>query len=124
MSLLTTDEYKAIAAGLTFPTQAFIDGSFRPAISGKTFDTLNPATGAVLAKVAACGAEDVDFAVGKARDAFEDGRWSRLHPKARKEVLIKLAKLIERNARELAVMESLDSGKTITIANWSMCRKR
>ncbi len=113
MSLLTTDEYKAIAAGLTFPTQAFIDGSFRPAISGKTFDTLNPATGAVLAKVAACGAEDVDFAVGKARDAFEDGRWSRLHPKARKEVLIKLAKLIERNARELAVMESLDSGKTI-----------
>ncbi len=113
MSLLTTDEYKAIAAGLTFPTQAFIDGSFRPAISGKTFDTLNPATGAVLAKVAACGAEDVDFAVGKARDAFEDGRWSRLHPKARKEALIKLAKLIERNACELAVMESLDSGKTI-----------
>jgi len=113
MTLLTTEEYKAIAAGLSLPVQAFIDGSFRPAKSGKTFDTVNPATGQVLAKVAACGAEDVDFAVAKARDAFEDGRWSRLHPRDRKEVLIKLAKLIRRNARELAVMESLDSGKTI-----------
>jgi gamma-glutamyl-gamma-aminobutyraldehyde dehydrogenase len=61
MSLLTTEEYKAIAAGLTFPTTAFIDGHFRPAISGKTFDTVNPATGDVLAKVAACGPEDVDL---------------------------------------------------------------
>ena len=111
--LLTTEEYKAIARGLTFPTQAFIDGSFRPAINGKTFDTVNPATGEVLARVAACNAADVDLAVQKARDAFEDGRWSRLHPRERKEVLIKLAKLIRRNARELAVMESLDSGKTI-----------
>ncbi|SPH23353.1 Aldehyde dehydrogenase PuuC [Defluviimonas aquaemixtae] len=111
--LLTTEEYKSIAAGLNLPTQAFIDGSFRPAMSGKTFDTINPATGEVLAKVAACGAKDVDFAVGKARDAFEDGRWSRLHPGERKAVLIRLAKLLKRNARELAVMESLDSGKTI-----------
>ncbi|NSY40810.1 aldehyde dehydrogenase [Leisingera sp. ANG59] len=111
--LLTTEEYKAIAADLTLPTQVFVDGSFRPAASGATFDTINPATGDVLAKVAACGAEDVDFAVQKARDAFEDGRWSRLHPGERKEVLIRLAKLMKRNARELAVMESLDSGKTI-----------
>ena len=111
--LLTTEEYKAIARGLTLPTQAFIDGAFRPAISGRTFDGVNPATGAVLAEVAACGVEDVDFAVQKARDAFEDGRWSRLHPAERKAVLIRLAKLIKRNARELAVMESLDSGKTI-----------
>lgn len=111
--LLTAEEYAAIAAGLNLPTQAFIDGSFRPAKSGNTFDTINPATGAVLAKVAAGGAEDVDFAVEKARDAFEDGRWSRLHPGERKEVLIRLAKLMKRNARELAVMESIDSGKTI-----------
>lgn len=111
--LLTTEEYKSIAAGLDLPTQAFIDGSFRPAMSGKTFDSTNPATGEVIAKVAACGQADVDFAVEKARDAFEDGRWSRLHPGERKEALIRLAKLIRRNARELAVMESLDSGKTI-----------
>lgn len=113
MTLLTTEEYKAIAKSLSLPTQAFIDGSFRPAISGKTFDTVNPATCEVIAKIAACGAEDVDLAVEKARDAFEDGRWSRLNPRDRKEVLIRLAKLIKRNARELAVMESLDSGKTI-----------
>jgi 4-(gamma-glutamylamino)butanal dehydrogenase len=111
--LLTTEEYKAIAAGLALPDQAFIDGSFRPAQSGATFDSANPATGKVIARVAACGAADVDFAVGKARDAFEDGRWSRRHPSERKEVLIRLAKLMKRNARELAVMESLDSGKTI-----------
>ena len=111
--LLTHDEYKAIAEKLEFPTQAFIDGSFRPAISGKTFETTNPATGAVIARVAACGPEDVDFAVEKARDAFEDGRWSRLHPTARKETLIHFARLLKRNARELAVLESLDSGKTI-----------
>ncbi|MBU6266753.1 MAG: aldehyde dehydrogenase [Sphingomonadales bacterium] len=111
--LLTTGEYKAIAKGLSLPNGAFIDGGFRPAISGATFETTNPATGKVLAHIAACGPADVDFAVGKARDAFEDGRWSRLHPGERKAVLIRLAKLIQRNARELAVMESLDSGKTI-----------
>jgi hypothetical protein len=83
------------------------------AISGKTFDTINPATREVLAQVAACGPDDVNLAVQKARDAFEDGRWSRLHPRDRKEALIKLAKLVKRNARELAVLESLDSGKTI-----------
>ncbi|MEM6758761.1 MAG: aldehyde dehydrogenase [Pseudomonadota bacterium] len=113
IKLLTTDDYRAIASALNLPTQAFIDGSFRPALSGDTFPTMNPATGEVLAQVAACGAADIDFAVQKARDAFEDGRWSRRPPAARKDVLIRLAKLIKRNARELAVMESLDSGKTI-----------
>ncbi len=111
--LLTREEYKALAAGLTLPTNAFIDGSYRPAASGKTFETVNPATGETLASVAACGAEDVDFAVLKAREAFEDGRWSKLRPSERKDTLIRFAKLITRNRRELAVMESLDSGKTI-----------
>ncbi len=111
--LLTTEEYKAIAKGLTIPTQAFINGAFRPAQSGRTFETLNPATGEALAKVAACDAADVDFAVIKAREAFDDGRWSKLHPRERKEALIRLVKLIKRNACDLAVLESLDSGKTI-----------
>ena len=113
MTLLTKDEYKAIAAELEFPTSAFVDGGYRPAASGKTFATVNPATGEELAQIVACGAEDVDFAVLKAREAFDDGRWSRLHPSERKDVLIRLCKLLTRNARELAVMESLDSGKTI-----------
>jgi gamma-glutamyl-gamma-aminobutyraldehyde dehydrogenase len=113
MGLLTTEEYKAIAAGLSLPANAFIDGAYRPAGSGKTFATVNPATGEKLADVAACGPEDVDFAVQKAREAFEDGRWSRIAPGERKDILIRFAKLLTRNARELAVMESIDSGKPI-----------
>ncbi|MDP5219552.1 aldehyde dehydrogenase [Ruegeria sp. 2205SS24-7] len=113
MELLTQEEYKALAAGLDLPCGAFIEGGYRPAISGRTFESVNPATGDKLADIAACGADDVDFAVLKAREAFDDGRWSRLHPSERKDVLIRLTKLMTRNARELAVMESLDSGKTI-----------
>ncbi|MCT4557194.1 MAG: aldehyde dehydrogenase [Pelagimonas sp.] len=113
MDLLTTQEYKAIAAGLDLPNAAFIDGGFRPSVSGKTFTSVNPATGETLTEIAACDGQDVDVAVAKAREAFEDGRWSRMHPSDRKDVLIRLCKLMTRNARELAVMESLDSGKTI-----------
>ncbi len=113
MELLTQEEYTSIAAGLDLPTGAFIDGGYRPAISGQTFETVNPATGEKLADIAACGAADVDFAVEKAREAFDDGRWSKLHPSERKDVLIRLCKLMTRNSRELAVMESIDSGKTI-----------
>ncbi|MEW9918945.1 aldehyde dehydrogenase [Marimonas sp. MJW-29] len=113
MGLLTSEEYAALAANMTFATNAFIDGGYRPAASGKTFETMNPATGEKLADVAACGMEDVDFAVARAREAFEGGRWAKAHPTERKEVLIRFAKLLTRNARELAVMESLDSGKPI-----------
>ncbi|MCB1480701.1 MAG: aldehyde dehydrogenase [Rhodobiaceae bacterium] len=113
MDLLTKEEYRSIASGLDLPTGAFIDGAYRPAASGKTFETVNPATGRKLTDIAACGAEDVDFAVEKAREAFEDGRWSKLHPCERKDVLIRLCKLMTRDRRELAVMESIDSGKTI-----------
>ncbi|MCC0016487.1 MAG: aldehyde dehydrogenase [Rhodobiaceae bacterium] len=113
MDLLTREEYVALASGLDLPTGAFIDGGYRPAIGGVTFETVNPATGEKLADIAACDARDVDFAVEKAREAFEDGRWSKLHPSARKDVLIRLCKLMTRNRRELAVMESIDSGKTI-----------
>ncbi|WFU12417.1 aldehyde dehydrogenase (plasmid) [Rhizobium sp. CB3090] len=110
---LTAAEYKAIAAGLQVPTNAFIDGTFRPANSGKTFKTTNPATGALLAEIAACDAGDVDYAVAKARAAFDDGRWRQLTPGERKETLLKLAKLLEENRHELAVLESLDSGKPV-----------
>ncbi len=110
--LLTRDEYAAIAAGLDLPAAPFVDGKFR-AGRGPVLETANPATGAVLARIASAGAEDVDFAVARAREAFERGEWSRLHPSARKDVLIRFCKLIARRRRELAVMESLDSGKPI-----------
>jgi gamma-glutamyl-gamma-aminobutyraldehyde dehydrogenase len=111
--ILTHAEYQAIAADLSLPCNAFIDGKFQPAKSKKTFPSINPATGKTIAKIAACDAKDVDLAVKKAREAFDDGRWSRLHPGARKQVLIRLAKLMRRNGHELAVMESIDSGKPV-----------
>ncbi|TIM80697.1 MAG: aldehyde dehydrogenase family protein [Mesorhizobium sp.] len=110
---LTAAEYKAIAADIQFPTNAFIDGAFRPANSGKTSKTTNPATSETLAEIAACDATDVDFAVAKARQAFDDGRWHLRSPGERKAVLLEFAKLLERNRHELAVMESLDSGKPV-----------
>ncbi|GBL58924.1 putative aldehyde dehydrogenase [Pseudomonas citronellolis] len=111
--LLSRAEYAAIAAELRFPTQAFIDGSFRDAVSGRTFASSNPATGERLADIAACDAEDVNLAVASARLAFEDGRWSKRSPGERKAVMQRFAQLLEDHAHELAVMESLDSGKPV-----------
>jgi gamma-glutamyl-gamma-aminobutyraldehyde dehydrogenase len=111
--VLSFEEYQSIAKSLTLPTNAFIDGKFQPALSGKRFSTMNPATGENLTEIAACNLDDVDFTVQKAREAFDDGRWSKLHPAQRKQTLIQLAKLIKRNQHELAVMESIDSGKPI-----------
>ena len=87
--------------------------SFAPPSSGETFDTVNPANGTVLAAISACGQEEVEQAVLKARESFEDGRWSKMQPTGRKQILIRLCKLISRNAKELAVMESIESGKPI-----------
>ncbi|HTO82925.1 MAG TPA: aldehyde dehydrogenase [Methylomirabilota bacterium] len=109
-----TEKFRSIAATLKFPRNAFIDGEFRPAASGKVFENINPATGQVLGTVAHCDAADVDAAVKAARRVFEDGTWSRAAPEARKDVLLKLADLVRAHKEELATLESLDSGKTIT----------
>ena len=111
--LLTREEYGAIASNLILPAAPFIDGKFR-AGSGKKFPTINPATGETIATISGAGKKDVDLAVRKARDAFDQGVWSKMHPSDRKDVLICLCKLITRNRRELAVMESIDSGKPIS----------
>ena len=110
--LLTRADYAAIAADLSLPTTPFIDGKFRRG-NGPMMTTLNPATGEALAQISTADAVDVGLAVDKAREAFDQGRWARLHPSARKDVLIRLCKLMTRNRRELAVMESLESGKPI-----------
>ncbi|WP_299405256.1 aldehyde dehydrogenase [uncultured Roseobacter sp.] len=110
--LLTYAEYAAIAGDLDFPSAPFIDGKFRKG-AGPMMATLNPATGAEIAKISTAASPDVDLAVSKAREAFEQGHWARMHPAARKDVLIKLCKYITRRKRELAVLESLESGKPI-----------
>jgi len=111
--LLTHEEYQAIAANVSFPVNAFINGKFQKPISGRRMKSINPATGETLAEVAACNGKDVDFAVEKAREAFDSGAWSRMHPSERKERMIQLCKLMNRHRYELAVLESLDSGKPI-----------
>ncbi len=111
--LLTRDEYQSIANKLNLPNNAFINGRFTAAGSGKRFETVNPATGKVLAEIALCDGADVDAAVAKAREAFERGTWSRMHPTERKKRLIQLVKLMRRDRFDLAVLESIESGKPI-----------
>src|SRR5512139_2958761 len=109
-------EYSAVksaARKLKFRTQAFIDGKFVTAQSGKTFATENPATGKPLAQIAAGEAPDVDRAVKAARRAFESGIWSGMKPGDRKKVLLKWADLLEGNADELALLDTLEAGKPI-----------
>ncbi|MEM6636763.1 MAG: aldehyde dehydrogenase [Pseudomonadota bacterium] len=110
--LLTRAEYAAIATDIDLPAAPFIDGKFR-AGRGAALPVLNPATGVPLTTIAAADVSDVDLAVQKAREAFDQGAWARAHPSERKDVLIRLCKLMTRRRRELAVMESLDSGKPI-----------
>lgn len=110
---LESKAIRAAVAKLKFRTQAFIDGQFVKAQSGKTFTTENPATGQPLAQIAACGAPDVDRAVKAARRAFVSGAWSRQKPADRKKVLLKFADLLEANAGELALLDTLEAGKPI-----------
>ncbi|WP_068087523.1 aldehyde dehydrogenase [Novosphingobium rosa] len=111
--LLSKAEYATIAAGLDTPRQAFIDGAFRDAIGGGTFETTNPATGASLGQIAAGDSRDVDAAVAAAKAAFEDGRWWKLAPSERKHILLRFADLLEDHSHQLSVLESLDSGKPV-----------
>jgi acyl-CoA reductase-like NAD-dependent aldehyde dehydrogenase len=102
-----------VLTNLSVRSQAFVDGGYVDAASGETFDCINPATGRAIASVAACDAEDIDRAVRGARAAFESGVWSRLAPKKRKRVLVRLAELIREHRDELALLETLDMGKPI-----------
>jgi aldehyde dehydrogenase (NAD+) len=89
----------------------FIGGKWLDSVSGKTFPTLNPATGDTICQVAEGDKADVDLAVKAARKAFEDGPWPKMNASERGRLLNKLADLLEKNQEELAVLESLDNGK-------------
>jgi len=111
---LTYAEINSKASKLAFKNQAFINGKYIDATSGKTFDCINPANGQVLTKVAACDSADVDKAVKAARASFESGVWSQADPIERKKILLKFADLIEQHRMELALLETLDMGKPIS----------
>jgi 4-guanidinobutyraldehyde dehydrogenase / NAD-dependent aldehyde dehydrogenase len=98
---------------LELRTQAFIDGRYLDAASGATFDCVNPATGKLLARVAAGDEEDINRAVTSARAAFRKGSWSNLAPAKRKKILLRFAEIIREHTEELALLETLDVGKPI-----------
>jgi acyl-CoA reductase-like NAD-dependent aldehyde dehydrogenase len=97
-------------------TQLLIGGGWRDASDGGTYEDLNPATGAKLADVADATREDVDAAIGSARQAFDAGRWPTIAASRRAKIVYKIAQLIGERAAELALREVRDNGKTIATA--------
>jgi acyl-CoA reductase-like NAD-dependent aldehyde dehydrogenase len=110
---LGLDDWLARAAALSPRAEAFIDGRFGPAASGRTFTDIGPRDGRPIADVAQADATDVDRAVTAARASFDDRRWADQSPKNRKRVLLRLAELIRADREQLALIESLDVGKPI-----------
>jgi gamma-glutamyl-gamma-aminobutyraldehyde dehydrogenase len=94
-------------------TRLFIDGEFCDSVQGRSFATINPATGATLTKVVKGMPEDIDRAVAAAKDAFRSGCWSRIAPRERMDILYRFADLVDEHAEQLAVLETLDMGKPI-----------
>jgi acyl-CoA reductase-like NAD-dependent aldehyde dehydrogenase len=105
---------------LESPPKMTIGGQPVDAVSGQTFEVIDPSTGWVVTEVPRAGVPDVDAAVAVAREAFEDRRWTGLRPGKRSEVLFKIGELVKRNVNELAQLESIDSGKPITLASGEM----
>ncbi|ESQ83104.1 gamma-glutamyl-gamma-aminobutyraldehyde dehydrogenase [Asticcacaulis sp. AC466] len=106
----------AAMAAIAKPDKALIEGMEVASASQRTFDNLSSRDGSLINRIAACDAADVDAAVHSARTAFEDGRWRNLAPKARKVILHRLADLMSAHAENLALLESLDTGKPISDA--------
>jgi aldehyde dehydrogenase (NAD+) len=111
MASATATKPRPVQAPRVMNPLLFIDGQWRPSASGKTFPTLNPATGETICQVAEGDRADIDLAVQAARKALESGPWSTLDAAERGRLLFRLADLVESQARELAALESLNSGK-------------
>ncbi|KAH9800566.1 Aldedh domain-containing protein [Citrus sinensis] len=92
-------------------TMLFIDGEFVDSVSGRTFETIDPRTGEVIARIAEGDKEDIDLAVKAARRAFDHGPWPRFSGAERRRLMWKFADLIEEHVEELAALDALDAGK-------------
>ncbi|HET6219214.1 MAG TPA: aldehyde dehydrogenase family protein [Acidobacteriaceae bacterium] len=112
ISILPTPTEVSVAPSMT---KLLINNRWVPSESGKTFPTINPATGEEICQVAEADARDVDNAVKAARTAFE-GPWRKMHASERGRMLHRLADLIEKNADQLARLESVDNGKPVSVA--------
>ncbi|CAN6455909.1 unnamed protein product [Victoria cruziana] len=96
-------------------TKLFINGHFIDAVSGKTFETIDPRTGEVIAKIAEGDREDIGLAVKAAREAFDRGPWRRMPGSKRGRLMMKLADLIDQHVDELSMLETLDAGKLLIL---------
>jgi phenylacetaldehyde dehydrogenase len=122
----SSQAFAGLPEGLAEPSQGvdrkpghlLIDGEWVEAASGKTFQTLDPATEESFGRVAQGAAEDIERAVGAARGCFDDERsdWRRMTPSERGRVIYRIGDEIERHADELAMLETLDNGKPLTVA--------
>ncbi|XP_055852518.1 aldehyde dehydrogenase X, mitochondrial [Episyrphus balteatus] len=98
-------------------TKLFINNEFVDAVSGKTFETINPATEKVIASVSEGDKADVDLAVKAAKKAFSlNSEWRKMESQKRADLIIKLAELMERDKHTLANLEVMDNGKTFDAA--------
>jgi acyl-CoA reductase-like NAD-dependent aldehyde dehydrogenase len=113
MSAVAASDWVAKAEAIQPRNEAFIDGRYVPAASGRTYADIAGRDGRVITQVAEGGIEDIDRAVAAARASFEDRRWADMSPAKRKIILLKLAESMRANRDELALLESLDVGKPI-----------
>jgi phenylacetaldehyde dehydrogenase len=98
------------------PRRLLIDGAWREARGGKTFEVRDPSSDRIIGAVAEGAAADINLAVAAARRAFDDSEWSRMKPVDRERLMHRLADLIERDADTLAELEALDNGKSVVMA--------
>lgn len=119
MTVNDFNQWKALAARQRLIDTALIDGAPCEAADGARLAVINPATGQVLAEVAACAEQDVDLAVRSARRAFAQGPWARMAPTERKAVLLRLSQLMLAHREELALLDSLSMGKPVMDA-WNI----
>ena len=110
----TYEQWQALRETLKLPTEAYINGQYTPAQSGETFACINPTDESLLGNVASCDQADVDIAVDAAKKTFKSGVWSNMAPGQRKRILQKWADLLEEHQDELALIDTLDMGKSIS----------
>src|SRR6266852_852042 len=113
MATATASKPPTVKAPQVKDQPLFIGGKWQDSVSGKTFATVNPASGETICQVAEGDKADVDLAVKAARKAFESGPWPKMNASERGRLMHRLADLIEQHIDELAALESLDNGKPI-----------
>ena len=110
---LTRDIIDTKKQKIIYPSKIFIDGVYKESTSGKSFNNISPIDGKIINTISFAQKEDVDIAVKVARKVFEKGSWSKSDPSFRKKVLLRFADLLEKHRLELALLDTIDVGKTI-----------